>query len=380
MSKINKLVEKIKTLSIIGTVIFFVTMYLSYSLYSKLNKYSLYVVLLFTTLLTILNFSKIFKLKRKSLIIVLLIIANVFFEVIVNSTGIGSIAIILILLFTILSGDIVNIDKNVIDISCFVILIGDIIFLISDKIYYNTNICGYLAFSMFPFAYNFLLGDKKASKKRKLIGIFFIIPLTIMTLDVIIKSESRAAIMGFSVFFIISIIKNKIFMSKRVYNTFIALILICAIGFVFLYVNLWNNNVDFAIPFTEKSLYSGREWIWSELLEKFEDNYLYGLGSNYNIHSFSELNVHNSLLHILVIYGGINFILFSILFYNILRKTNSYIDNNRYNKIFMATIIGMLIVSFFETNLEWTDVNIYFILSILFCFCNNDRKEVLQNE
>ena len=48
----------------------------------------------------------------------------------------------------------------------------------------------------------------------------------------------------------------------------------------------------------------------------------------------------------------------------------------------MATIIGMLIVSFFETNLEWTDVNIYFILALLFCCSTDkeDREEIIKGE
>ena len=39
----------------------------------------------------------------------------------------------------------------------------------------------------------------------------------------------------------------------------------------------------------------------------------------------------------------------------------------------MAAIIGMLVVSFFETNIEWTDVNIYFILAMIFS-CNINEK------
>ena len=381
MIKIKNLKEKIKGAIIILSVVFFSIMYASYNLYVKLQPYSLYVVFLCIMSLLIIDYKKIINQRKKTLIVVLLTIANVFLGSILNSTGFGSIFIMIILLSLILYSEIANFSDKQIKICSLIVLIGNIAFLLSDKKLYNTNVCGYLALAMMPFSLMFLIGNREYSKRRTILGIILSIPLILLTIKVIIESESRGVLLGLISFLIIMLIKNKYLMSKSIFNILVAGILIFEIGFVFLYVQLWNNGVDFSIPYTNKSLYSGREAIWTELLRQLDNNYLYGIGSNYNIQSFSQLNIHNSLLHILVIYGGTNFVLFILLFYNMLKGTNRNINNNRYNKIFMAAIIGMLVVGFFETNLEWSEVNIYFILSVLFCFSTNkERKETNKDE
>lgn len=349
-------------------------MYSSYSAYNRLCGYSLYVVFFMTIVLVILEIKNIFNQKRFSLIVSLILIISVLLASIINNTGLGSVAILLILACAMLLTEIIKIDNKLLNIVCFIITIGDILFLLSKKTYYNTNVCGYLTFAMLPFSMTFLEGEKEDRKIRKIVGIILSVIIAIWSIIVIQNSESRGALLGFMVFIIMKFCNNGVLKNKKFYNAFIALILGSTLAFAFLYVRMWNRGVDFKIPFSDKSLYSGREAIWSELLEAYngKENFLYGLGSKYNIHSFKVMNIHNSSLYILVIYGGINFIIYSGLLYSTLIKTNKYINNPR-NKIFMAAIIGMLVVSFFETNIEWTDVNIYFILAMIFS-CNINEK------
>ena len=381
MRKIGAVVNKIKEWMIIIISAYFSIMYCSYDFYTILNRYALYVTFFIMFVLFILEFKNIFQKKRNSLIISLIIIAIVFFTIVVNSSGYGSLAILMILLFAILCSNILNISKSTIKISSFIILMGQIIFLKKKKKYYNTNTYGYISFAMLPFSLAFLIGDKKVSRRRQIIGLILSIPLIILTVEVILESQSRGALLGFIVFIAFMMLSNKYIKNSKLYGFITVIILVSIIGFVLLYVSMWENNVNFSIPFTEKSLYSGREGIWAELLKQFSDNYMLGVGSHYNIQSFETLNVHNSMLYILVIYGSIVFILFWILLYNTIRNNNKYIENNRYNKIFLSAILGMLIVSFFETNLEWTDVNIYFILSLIYCYSIKDnRKDLMENE
>ncbi len=381
--KIEGIVKKVELLIIILVISFFSYMYSSYEHYNQLNRYSLYLVLFMNVLITILEFKNILQYKKKQLIIVLIIIANVFFTSIINNNGFGAIGVIINLLCLILLFDVFRIEKKHLRLICLIIAVGDILFLMSNKINYNTNTCGYLAFAMLPFSLVYFLSNSMDKVIRRMIGIIGAVTVIVFTFFTIQGSDSRGALLGFLLFILVVCTSNKILKNKRIYNTLIFILMLSILCFVFLYVNLWNNGVEFAIPFTDKSLYSGREAIWTELLKVFNsgDNYLYGLGSKYNIQSFEVMNVHNSALYILIMYGGINFILFYALFYTTLNKTNKYIDNN-INKIFMATIIGMLIVSFFETNLEWTDVNIYFILAVLFCCSTDkeDREEIIKSE
>ncbi len=381
MRKIEIVVNKIKEWMIIIVSAYFAVMYCSYDLYTMLNRYALYVTFFMMCILFILEFKNIFQKKRNSLVISLVIIAIVFFTIVANSSGYGSLAILIILLFTMLCSNILNVSKSTIKISSFIILIGQIVFLLSEKRYYNTNIYGYVSFAMLPFSLAFLIGDKKVSKKKQIIGIILSIPVIIMSIMAILESQSRGALLGFIVFIAFMMLNNKYIKNSKLYSFITCIILVSIIGFVLLYVNMWENNVDFSIPFTEKSLYSGREEIWTELLKQFSDNYMLGVGSHYNIQSFETLNIHNSMLYILVIYGSIVFILFWILLYDTIKNNNKYVENNRYNKIFLSAILGMLIVSFFETNLEWTDVNIYFILSLIYCYSIKDkRKDLMENE
>ena len=376
MRTIEKIIGTVKNGIIISLVAFFTMMYCSYDLYTSLNRYALYVTFLAILCLFVLEIKQVFLKKRTTLIIALLTIAVVFLNLAINNSGYGSLAILIVLLLTILCSDILSVNKSIIKFTCFIIFVGHIIYLLSEKMYYNTNTYGYVAFAMLPFSLTFLIGDKTSSRKRQMMGIIISILIIILTFETIISSESRGALLGILVFFVSMLISNKLLKNKRVYNVITFFILIAIIGFVLLYVNMWKNGVDFSIPFTEQSLYSGREAIWNELLNQFSKNYILGMGSHYDIQSFDSLNVHNSMLYILVIYGSIVFVLFWILLYNTIKHTNRHIENNRYNKIFMSAILGMLIVSFFETNLEWADVNIYFILALIYCYSINgkDRK------
>ena len=154
---------------------------------------------------------------------------------------------------------------------------------------------------MLPFSLSFLIGDKNVSRKRQIFGVILSIPVIIMSIMAILESQSRGVLLGFIVFLVFMMLNNKYIKNSKIYSFITCIILVSIIGFVLLYVNMWENNVDFSIPFTEKSLYSGREEIWTELLKQFSDNYMLGVGSHYNIQSFETLNIHNSMLYLLVI-------------------------------------------------------------------------------
>ena len=133
MRKIEIVINKIKEWMIIIVSAYFAIMYCSYDLYTMLNRYALYVTFLIMSILFILEFRNIFQKKRNSLIISLIIVAIVFFTIVANDGGYGSIAILMILLFTILCSDVLNVNKSTIKLSCFIILIGQIVFLLSEK-------------------------------------------------------------------------------------------------------------------------------------------------------------------------------------------------------------------------------------------------------
>ena len=101
------------------------------------------------------------------------------------------------------------------------------------------------------------------------------------------------------------------------------------------------------------------------MIEDFKGKELYGLGSNYRFPGSTNLNVHNSLFAIYMIYGIINFVIFLPMLISFIWKMRRN-DSNEINRIATAGIIGMIVVSYYESNLIWGNMFMYVVaLSII---------------
>lgn len=315
------------------------------------------------------------KYNLKSLLLIGLLIVNSIAGALINDTGFGSLITIINLYIMLLYSKEVDIRKNFINTSAKIVLIGNLIFLIMNKTRFNTNTIGYLCFVMTVFI--FILYQSTAKKtfvfKLVMLGIF------IANMFFLYLSDSRATLLG-TIAFLMIMIFPVLVNNKKIFKTMTILIILGTILFPYIYVGMWKNNVEIDTGQGNKKFYSGRQIIWYRMMEEFEGKELYGIGSNFRVYSKDpNLNAHNSLFAIYMIYGLINFVIFLPLFIKFIwgMQANSI---GKINRIAIAGIIGMIIVSYYETNLIWSDLNMFFVIFSCIAYNKDTIKKLPDKE
>lgn len=337
-------------------VIYFTIMYAIPKISHFLGEYSMIVNFVVTLSFLLFNINEI---SAKQAGLVILAILNLLIGTLINNTGFGSIITIINIYLLFLYSDKSKIRKTCINISCCIIVIGEIIFFFVNKSIYNPNTVGYLYFVMNVFLY-ILLSEIKQGKVLKI----FKILLTIINLILIYNTESRASLLGFLTFLIFVCIPIFI-KNRKIYKLLTFIIILGTVIFPYIYVGMWKSGVKINMEYSNKNFYSGRQVKWNFMIEDFKEKKLYGLGSNYRFPGVSNLNVHNSLFAVYMLYGIINFSIFLPMFINFIWKAQKN-ASNKTNRIAIAGIIGMIIVSYYETNLIWESTFMYVVtLSII---------------
>ena len=113
---------------------------------------------------------------------------------------------------------------------------------------------------------------------------------------------------------------------------------------------MYLNGVEFKVPFFDKSLYTGREELWIEVIDKMNENpidYIIGLGNNDTL-SFSA-TVHSAFFRALVRYGIIGFL---GLYIFLIDKIEKIIKNDKDGNqlIYVIAWLSMMISGFFEAS------------------------------
>ena len=220
---------------------------------------------------------------------------------------------------------------------------------------FNPNSVGIFLFLCYVILTNFY--------KKKLVNIF----LFIITIYAIYMTECRSALLAVIAFFLL---KNFPFIN-RVIASKSSLILKCitVIGIIFplIYVYLYQNNFNFTLPFTEKSLYTGREYLWNIMLQALmtePTGFILGLGTNHVTPAGVVIgNYHNWYFGTLYTFGIIIFVLyFYYLIYNIakIKKPN-----------IVFAFIALFIIGFFETVGLWSTTQTYIYILLLIGNSNN---------
>ena len=211
-------------------------------------------------------------------------------------------------------------------------------------------------------------------EKKNLIIKVLMLLIALVNVVRIYFSESRASLMGLIVFLIIMIFPF-IIKNKKIFKSMTLIIILGAVLFPYIYVGMWKNNVEIDLGSGNKKFYSGRQEIWSKMMDEFEGKELYGIGSNFRTKSTnSSLNVHNSLFAIYMIYGALNFVIFLPLFIRFIWRMQEK-SNSKSNRIAIAGIIGMLVISYYETNLIWSDVYMFFMILSCIAYSKEELPE-----
>ncbi|MEH7014858.1 O-antigen ligase family protein, partial [Neobacillus niacini] len=172
----------------------------------------------------------------------------------------------------------------------------------------------------------------------------------------IINVESRGALMTLIMFIILNnFLPWKFWRNRRI--TLVVFSLVIFIGTIFpvIYTQMYISGVNYSIPFTTKSLYTGREVIWLNYFEMANKpaEWLFGLGSNAKLWAGEHLNVHNNYLAILTNFGVIGFLLY---YGFILKQIDNIYKKGKLNKYQCSLIIGflcVLIYGFVEVSTFW---------------------------
>lgn len=320
--------------------------------------------IIFLSLLLIVNIQKILNNSKRQFIIFIIAILFLLVEKQFNDTGIGSITTIINLYIIILLSQNIKLETKIKKIIFGIIIIFNIIFIFTDNSIYNLNTVAYLLVCMSIIGINFL-NNKKIQK---------IIFLSIICI-IIYFTESRTSLIAEIFILLMNIFNIEFIKNKKIYKKIILLLLLLSIVFIYIYIYMWNNQITITLGnFSEKNFYSGRQFIWNEVLTALKENVLFGLGSNYELESFSSFNTHNSLLGILSIHGIITFTIFLCLFYKCIVKMNDIDKMNNIKSNMIIGIIAILVVSWFENSLIQPIFQMYLFMILL--IGNNENKDL----
>jgi len=233
---------------------------------------------------------------------------------------------------------------------------------------YNTNTAA--TFSIYTFLCCYFLLEELA-KKYDFMKVVNVI-LFVRVIRLAIWHRARGALIMIIVFMILKYgVMEKILKSKALYRILLLFSTLGSLCFVAFYTVLGTTGFNANIPFFYKDLFSGREEIWAEFYKHFAKNPILGTGTNFEIESFIEFNVHNAMYNLLIIYGivvfiGIMYFVFKT-FTGFQKKTVEAFGDKEINPLVVtgfSIIFAVLIESFFDVDLIWPDysLNVLFIL------------------
>lgn len=164
---------------------------------------------------------------------------------------------------------------------------------------------------------------------------------------------------------------------------YVILCLLATLGslvFVGLYVYIGETGANFKLPFFYKEVFSGREAIWHELFDLLVHNerpytLFTGIGTNFELTSFFEKNVHNAMYNFVVIHGTVVFAGILYFIYKRLWQARERIADNRVAMTAMCALMAVFFESYLDVDLIWADyaLNLIFLLIMIYSPHTSDR-------
>ncbi len=178
-------------------------------------------------------------------------------------------------------------------------------------------------------------------------------------------------------------VPKKWWRSKVLYGLLCILATIGSLAFVGLYVYIGETGANFKLPFFYKEVFSGREAIWHELFDLLVHNekpytLFTGIGTNFELTSFFEKNVHNAMYNFVVIHGIVVFAGILYFIYKRLWKVRGRIADNRVAMTAMCALMAVFFESYLDVDLIWADyaLNLIFLLIMINLPCESDRTGI----
>ncbi|TCI49909.1 O-antigen ligase domain-containing protein [Exiguobacterium sp. SH5S13] len=367
----------IMTLIIINSIVLF-----DFRLYSAYDKIAFYGN--FLILISIVVVNKIYVKDLGRYIFIALFLAYGFFTVITTDGGIGSVItppFSFLLLYLLYDS---NFNKKKIKILLFIFLSLNIFWVFNSVGYYskalyskneflNSNTVGMLV--MYTAIYISIFVDKLNIKFSKIISLF----IFIFSAWAILNVDSRGALMALMTFiFFSSLFPWKLWRSKHLTLAIFSIVIFIGAIFPLIYTRMYVSGFDYSIPFTTKSLYTGREVIWLNYFYMADkpSEWLFGIGSNAKLWAEDTLNVHNNYLAVITNFGIVGFVLY---YGFILKQINNIYKKGRLNKYQCNLIIGFLCVlvyGFVEISTFWY---VMFFFNFLFIGLAVNESKIQKN-
>ncbi|MBO4902147.1 MAG: O-antigen ligase family protein [Lachnospiraceae bacterium] len=236
---------------------------------------------------------------------------------------------------------------------------------------YNTNTAA--TFTIYTLLLAFLF--VQSHMKRFAAAGFFAVLLIVKGVQLALYHRARGAfvmLLAFLLFYYI--LPRRWWLKKTVFRVIYVLATLGSLLFVALYTVAGTLGVNFRLPFFYKELFSGREEIWMEFFRLFLKKPLTGIGTNVQITSFFEFNVHNAMYNILVVYGIVVFILTLCLLYMRLEKMREKALSDETAFCALSILIAVFFESFFDVDLLWVDyaLNLLFLLLVV----NHEQDQI----
>ena len=205
---------------------------------------------------------------------------------------------------------------------------------------------------------------------------FLYLPIMAALIYFLVLTKARVSLLSmifiivyYVVVYVLSYMRTNKKWQIKPHSSLIFLLIISSLIFVFVYMYMYKNNIFTNVKIMDKELFSGREHLYQNALNRWE-NKLIG-----NIEVFSLQNSHNGLLTVLINTGVIGLILYVI---------HAFINLNEIYKKYCLNVaaIGFVIIMGFFVN-AWAEAaglvggTIYYINLLTVCVLTNKESEAV---
>ena len=187
--------------------------------------------------------------------------------------------------------------------------------------------------------------------------------MTIIAVVGAFNYRSRAIVVAIVAFCLMQLMFSPKPRPKRYFLLSVALIVI-GLLIPFVYLLLYQNEVDLMIM--GKSLFTGREKLWANMLEAFGNDpvkWLFGLGSKVNLSKHS-LNIHNNLFVVIVNFGILGFILFIAMLFRYIKHACAYLHMRGVYRWYSMFVASILVLGMSETVSFWAPNMVFAYLGL----------------
>lgn len=222
-------------------------------------------------------------------------------------------------------------------------------------IFSNSNTLGLLLF-----CFLFYLFLNNLYKKNNLFFIFNVV----VTLVLIYFSSTRSIFVGLFFVGITYLFWNVIIRRKKIFMFYFFVLMLTVVGIIYIYPKMidWDNFYNFndlVLNYTGKSIYTGRQLIWSKLIELIEQKIWFGYGAGTSVMDVLkiDLSTHNLYLQIMLQTGVLGIFTFILFLSSI---WNSFWSGRNDIKVRLSAsfYIGILVQQSFEVTLTQNNMPI----------------------